>query len=162
MNELDQILRLRRAGVCIDYYVMDAFWYSTNGGYREFRSPHWPNGPDRWLKACRDHQIKPDFWVASNVPFRMEVLPEWRSSMDATSSAMCMFDGGFLPQFIDTLRSRPVICQYDKAICSDLSWAVGEVRHHDLDAGIPITIRCSSVERQPLELRLEFYAVNYD
>jgi hypothetical protein len=73
-----------------------------------------------------------------------------------------MFDGGFLPQFIDTLRSRPVICQYDKAICSDLSWAVGEVRHHDLDAGIPITIRCSSVERQPLELRLEFYAVNYD
>src|SRR6266567_3836161 len=45
MNELDQILRLRRAGVRIDYYVMDAFWYSTNGGYREFRSPHWPHGP---------------------------------------------------------------------------------------------------------------------
>lgn len=59
-------------------------------------------------------------------------------------------------------RSQPVICQYDKAIWIGLSWAVGEVRHHDLDAGLPITIRCSSVERQSVELRLEFYAVNYD
>src|SRR5205814_9158665 len=58
MKELDQIVRLRRAGVRIDYYLMDAFWYATNGGYREFRQPHWPNGPDRWLRGCRDHQIK--------------------------------------------------------------------------------------------------------
>src|SRR6266446_9314610 len=36
MKELDQIVRLHRAGVRIDYYLMDAFWYSTNGGYREF------------------------------------------------------------------------------------------------------------------------------
>src|SRR5438046_3819050 len=104
MKELDQIVRLRRAGVRIDYYLMDAFWYGTNGGYREFRRPHWPNGPDRWLKACRDHQIKPGLWVACNVPFRLDVLPEWRSSMDATGSAMCFFDGGFLPQFIETLQ----------------------------------------------------------
>jgi hypothetical protein len=104
LKELDQIVRLRQAGVRIDYYVMDAFWYSTNGGYREFRSPHWPNGPDRWLSACREHKVKPGLWVASNVPFRMNVLPEWRSSLDATGSAMCFFDGGFLSQFIDTLK----------------------------------------------------------
>lgn len=104
MKELDQIVRLRRAGVRIDYYLMDAFWYATNGGYREFRRPNWPSGPDRWLKACRDHNIKPGLWVASNVPFRVDVLPEWRSSMDATGSAMCFFDGGFLPQFIETLQ----------------------------------------------------------
>ncbi len=104
LKELDQIVRLRQAGVRIDYYVMDAFWYSTNGGYRAFRSPHWPNGPERWLSACREHQIKPGLWVACNVPFRMNILPEWRSSMDATGSAMCFFDGGFLPQFIDTLQ----------------------------------------------------------
>jgi len=104
MKELDQILRLRRAGVRIDYYLMDAFWYGTNGGYREFRRPHWPEGPDRWLKACRDHDVKPGLWLASNVPFRLSVIPEWRSSMDVTGSAMCFFDGGFLPQFIDTLQ----------------------------------------------------------
>jgi len=27
MRELDEILRLRKAGVRVDYYVMDAFWY---------------------------------------------------------------------------------------------------------------------------------------
>jgi hypothetical protein len=104
MKELNEIVRLRRAGVRIDYYVMDAFWYSTNGGYRQFRQPNWPNGPNRWLQACRDNHIKPGLWVASNVPFRLEVIPEWRSSMDATGSAMCFFDGGFLAQFIETMQ----------------------------------------------------------
>jgi hypothetical protein len=104
MKELDEIVRLRRAGVRIDYYLMDAFWYSTNGGYREFRSPQWPNGPDRWLDGCRDNRIKPGLWVACNVPFRINVLHEWRSSMDSTGSAMCLFDGGFLGQFMDTLQ----------------------------------------------------------
>ena len=104
MKELDQIVRLRRSGVRIDYYLMDAFWYGTNGGYRQFRKPEWPNGPERWLEACRQHGIKPGLWVASNVPFRLKVIPEWQSSMDPTGSAMCMFDGGFLPQFIDTLQ----------------------------------------------------------
>ena len=58
-------------------------------------------------------------------------------------------------------RSRPVVCQYDKAIWSGLSWAVGEVRQQDLDAGRPIAIRCSSLEKQPVELQMECYAVSY-
>jgi len=104
MKELGEILRLRRAGVRIDYYVMDAFWYSPKGGYREFRKPHWPKGPEAWLEACRTNQIKPGLWVACNVPFRLEPLTEWRSSMDKTGSAMCFFDGDFLPQFMQTLQ----------------------------------------------------------
>jgi hypothetical protein len=35
MKELDEVLRLRKAGVRIDYYLMDAFWYAPDGGYRE-------------------------------------------------------------------------------------------------------------------------------
>jgi hypothetical protein len=104
MKELGEILRLRRAGVRIDYYVMDAFWYSPSGGYRDFRRPHWPDGPEGWLTACRTNGIKPGLWVASNVPFHLDVLPEWRSSMDATGSAMSFFDGGFLPQFMQSLQ----------------------------------------------------------
>ena len=50
--------------------------------------------------------------------------------------------------------------EYDKAIWSGLSWAVGEVCHHDLDPGLPITIRCSSQEKQPVELHLECDAVD--
>ncbi|HLH53814.1 MAG TPA: hypothetical protein VKY92_09385 [Verrucomicrobiae bacterium] len=111
MKELREIARLHRLGVRIDYYVMDAFWYSTNGGYRKFREPDWPNGPDEWLRGCREIGVKPGLWVASNVPFRLEVIPEWRSSMDATGSAMCLFDGGFLPQFISTMQFW-----YDKGV----------------------------------------------
>jgi hypothetical protein len=59
-------------------------------------------------------------------------------------------------------RSRPVVCQYDKAIWSGLSWAVGEVRHQDLDAGRQVTVRCTSLEKQPVELEMQCYAVNYD
>src|SRR5438045_5307342 len=95
LRELNEIVRLRRAGIRIDYYLMDAFWYSTNGGYREFRRPNWPNGPEAWLNGCRDNGIKPGLWLASNVPFRMGVLPEWRDSMDAPGSAMCFVAGGF-------------------------------------------------------------------
>src|ERR1017187_4530709 len=34
MHELDEILRLRKAGVRFDYYTMDAFWFAPDGGYR--------------------------------------------------------------------------------------------------------------------------------
>src|ERR1043166_9597414 len=34
MRELAEILRLRKAGVRFDYYMMDAFWYDPEGGYR--------------------------------------------------------------------------------------------------------------------------------
>jgi hypothetical protein len=54
------------------------------------------------------------------------------------------------------------VCQYDKAIWSGLSWAVGEVRHQDLDAGLSIVIRCTSLEKQPVELEMDCYAVNYN
>src|SRR5262245_31610997 len=44
MRELDEILRLRKAGVRIDYYVMDAFWYDPESGYRRWRAADWPQG----------------------------------------------------------------------------------------------------------------------
>lgn len=105
LKELDEILRLRRAGVRIDYYVMDAFWYDPKGRYREFRRSHWPQGPDRWLNGCLTNQIKPGLWVASNVRFALDpVPPEWQSSMNSTAEAMCLFEGGFLPDFIAMMQ----------------------------------------------------------
>ena len=59
-------------------------------------------------------------------------------------------------------RSRPVVCKYDKAIWSGLSWGVAEVRHDDLEAGLPIAIRCASLEKQAVELQIECYAVTYN
>src|SRR5690242_21152647 len=53
MRELNEIIRLKKSGVQIDYYVMDAFWFDKWGGYREWHKQHWPNGPDKWLDGCK-------------------------------------------------------------------------------------------------------------
>ena len=56
-------------------------------------------------------------------------------------------------------RSLPVEINYDKAIWSGLSWAVGEVRSRDLNSGVPTTVRCRSLEDRLLELSAEVYVV---
>jgi hypothetical protein len=55
--------------------------------------------------------------------------------------------------------SLPVHLNYDKALWSGLSWAVAEVNHKDLRAGVPLIIRCTSLETQSVELKVETYAV---
>lgn len=104
LRQLHEILRLRKAGVRMDYYLMDAFWYDPKGGYRTFRKPHWPDGPDRWLAECRAAGIKPGLWLACNVRSKLELVPEWKSSLTAERTAMCMFEGGFLDHFMETLQ----------------------------------------------------------
>ncbi|HEY7303182.1 MAG TPA: hypothetical protein VH601_03655 [Bryobacteraceae bacterium] len=104
MKELDQVLRLRRDGVRFDYYMMDAFWYAKNGAYRTWRKSTWPNGPDVWLNNCRENGIKPGMWFGTNLLVQLDPAPEWRDSLNKKGSAMCLFKGGFLPQFMDTLQ----------------------------------------------------------
>src|ERR1700730_12342604 len=66
MNELQQIVRLRKLGVHFDYYMMDAFWFASDGAYRAWRTPNWPNGPDRWIAECKAHGILPGLWFGTN------------------------------------------------------------------------------------------------
>jgi len=66
MKELDQILRLRHFGARFDYYMMDAFWFDPDGGYRTWRKPNWPNGPDEWVRKCRANGILPGLWFSTN------------------------------------------------------------------------------------------------
>jgi len=58
-------------------------------------------------------------------------------------------------------RSLPVQANYDKAIWSGLSWAVGEINHKDLADRLPVVIRCTSHEDHPVDLSVELYAVSY-
>ena len=55
----------------------------------------------------------------------------------------------------------PVQIEYDKAIWSGLSWAVGEVKSRDLKPGMPMTVRCVSLESRQVELNMELYVVSY-
>ena len=103
MRELDQVLRLRALGVRFDYYVMDAFWYDPNGGYRTWRKDDWPNGPDQWLAVLKANGVKPGLWFSTNTLLHMEPASKWRDSLTTSQTAMALYRGGFLPDFMDVM-----------------------------------------------------------
>jgi hypothetical protein len=104
MKELDEVLRLRRDGVRFDYYMMDAFWFAKDGGYRTWRKSTWPDGPDTWLNKCRENGIKPGMWFGTNLLVQLDPAPEWKDSLNKKRTAMCFYKGGFLPHFMNTLQ----------------------------------------------------------
>ena len=115
-RELNQILRLKKQGVEIDYYVMDAFWFDLWGGYRTWNKQHWPNGPDAWLEGCKQNGIKPGMWFSTNLIAThsgrfLEVIPEWKDSLGTDPNIMCLFDGGYLSHLAKTLQ-----LWYDKGV----------------------------------------------
>jgi len=104
MKELDQIIRLRKLGVHFDYYMMDAFWFAPDGGYRTWRTPNWPNGPDRWIAECRANGILPGLWFGTNELVKIEAAPQWRDSLTAKGESMSFYEGGFLPDFMKAMQ----------------------------------------------------------
>src|SRR5439155_22457069 len=64
-------------------------------------------------------------------------------------------------QVLQKNRPVPVAINYDKAIWSGLSWGVGEVKGRDLKSGVPIVVRCVSLEQRVVELTADVYLVNY-
>jgi hypothetical protein len=104
MRELSAIERLRRFGVRFDYYVMDAFWFTPGGAYREWRKPNWPNGPDRWIAECRRNGILPGLWFSTNTLVKIDAAPAWNDSLNSRKGAMSFYEGGFLSDFMDILQ----------------------------------------------------------
>lgn len=104
MRELDNVIRLRKLGVRFDYYMMDAFWFDPDGGYRTWRKPNWPNGPDAWIKTCQENGIRPGLWFSTNTLVKINAAPQWRDSLNKQGSAMSFFEGGFLPDFMNVLQ----------------------------------------------------------
>ncbi len=110
MKELEHAVRLKKAGVQIDYYMMDAFWFDVNGGYRKWRSDCWPEGPKRWLDACKREGIKPGLWFSTNLlriggeSNSMKVIPEWKGSVAEDGTTLCLFRGGYLHHLMETLQ----------------------------------------------------------
>jgi hypothetical protein len=103
MRQFDELLRMRGQGVHVDGYMLDAFWFDPKGGYRTFRAGDWPNGPDRWLERCRRSGLMPGLWFGSNALVQIEPIAEWQDSVTARKGSLSMFEGGFLPHFMQTL-----------------------------------------------------------
>jgi len=104
MRELDELLRLKHAGVHFDYYMMDAFWFAPDGGYRTWRRPNWPNGPDAWINKCQANGIRPGLWFSTNTLVKIQPAPAWRDSLNKDGGAMSFSEGGFLPDFMNALQ----------------------------------------------------------
>jgi hypothetical protein len=112
LEHLRHVVRARQRGVRIDVYMMNAFWYQPDGGYRVWRRPDWPDGPDRWLDGCAEAGVAPGLWFGSNTLWKLEAAAPWRDSVDPTTGpdrygiggAMSFSDGGFFPDFLDTLQ----------------------------------------------------------
>jgi hypothetical protein len=104
MKELDEAVRLRKMGVHFDYYMMDAFWFAPDGGYRVWRNPNWPNGPDRWIAECKANGILPGLWFGTNELVKIDVAPQWQDSLTAKGGSMSFYEGGFLPDFMKTMQ----------------------------------------------------------
>ena len=58
-------------------------------------------------------------------------------------------------------KPLPVEISYDKQVWSGLSWGAGEIKHSDLAGGAPITIRCSSAEKDAVKLEAHLYTLSY-
>jgi hypothetical protein len=106
---LDNVIRLKKDGVRIDYYVMDAFWFDADGGYRIWNKKNWPNGPDRWLMACKAAGVKPGLWFSTNLRVAggkpmLNVIPEWQGSVSPDNTTFSLFEGGYLNHLMDTLQ----------------------------------------------------------
>ncbi|MGB9408002.1 MAG: hypothetical protein WCA89_10725 [Terracidiphilus sp.] len=135
MRELDELLRLKRAGVRFDYYMMDAFWFDPGGGYRTWRTPNWPNGPDAWIKKCQANGVKPGLWFSTNTLVKIQAAPAWKDSLNKDGSAMSFSEGGFLPDFMNILQYW-----YDRGI------RMFKFDFVDLTAATPATAKLSNAE----------------
>ncbi len=110
LKELEHVVRLKKQGVRVDYYLMDAFWFDINKGYRQWRTDRWPEGPRRWLEACRKEGIKPGLWFSTNLlriggpGTTLKPIPEWEGSVSEDESTLCLFRGGYLAHLMETLQ----------------------------------------------------------
>jgi hypothetical protein len=109
MRELGELLRLKRSGLHVDYYLMDAFWFDKSGGYRTWHKTHWPNGPDKWIDGCKSNDIKPGMWFSTNLiglhsgPM-LDIVDAWKDSAATDPNILCLFAGGYLNHFAETLQ----------------------------------------------------------
>jgi hypothetical protein len=109
MRELDELVRLRKAGVRSDYAMMDASWFVPASAYRTLRAADWPGGADAWMAKCRANGISPGLQIDGNAaPMQSESsqLPsQWRDSLDGRGRSLSLFEGGFLPDVMAAMQT---------------------------------------------------------
>ena len=109
MRDLDDIARLRKAGVRTEYDLMDASWFAPESGYRTLRPGGWPNGPDAWLASCRAQDIRPGIRIGGNAIAAQtpsdRIPAAWKDSLGDDGRSLSLFEGGYLSDLMSALQS---------------------------------------------------------
>ena len=115
--------------------------------------------------ACGTNAVSSSVEVAANRDLRV-IMRQLDRGISVRTSRGAPPNGTTLGKVLQIKASQNeqailVSIQYDKAIWSGLSWAVGEVKSRDLKPGVPVVVRCSSLETRPVELEVRVKAVQY-
>lgn len=78
LADLNQLDRLKKAGVRFDFDLLDAASFAPAGGH----IPDWPDGPDAWIARCRAVGVRPGLRFASKDGSPSDLLARMQSWYD--------------------------------------------------------------------------------
>jgi hypothetical protein len=109
MRELNELARLKKAGVHSDFALMDASWFVPASAYRVLRASDWPNGADGWMARCVAIGVRSGLRIDGNAaPIEAEssqLPPQWRDSLNGDGRSLSLFEGGFLPDVMAAMQT---------------------------------------------------------
>jgi len=92
LHQVDQLLRLKQAGVHFDYDVINAHGFAATPVHSVQRSDAWPDGPGIWIAKCRASGIRPG--LRFNVADWSALNPTGSSTSDITAALQAWYDRG--------------------------------------------------------------------
>jgi hypothetical protein len=105
LRQLDDLVRLKNAGIRIDYDLVDATWFAPAGSYYTGPTSDWPKGPGAWIGKCRAAGIRSGLRFGGNVATPMQAPPAWKDSLDQDGLSLSLFEGSFLHDFMASMQS---------------------------------------------------------
>ena len=107
LRELNELVRLKKSGLRIDYDLIPASSF-VRGGFRALRAQDWPNGLDVWIGKCRDAGIRPGIEIGVNtlpsIQLVSDIPQQWKDSLSRDGHGLSLSEGGFLPDLISALQ----------------------------------------------------------
>ncbi len=92
LGDVDQLIRLKKSGLRVDYDLLDAYAITHDGLHASGRNAAWPHGPDAWITHCRAAGIRPGLRFSS-------------SALRPFGQAPFLFNAEILHDFIPALQS---------------------------------------------------------
>jgi hypothetical protein len=109
MRELDELARLKSAGMHSDFALMDASWFVPASAYRTLRAPDWPHGAGAWMARCAAIGVRPGLRIEGNAAPMQSATPQlptqWRDSLTGDGRSLSLSDGGFLPDVMAAMQT---------------------------------------------------------